>query len=101
MQREESLLIPFLALIIALVFAVGSVAWNLINPPPMTGTITGKNHHPAYYPADAKTPEVFVLAITDPAGKCCSSWVVSEDRWGLYEVGDTVEWWPRFVKGDF
>lgn len=100
MHYRESLLFPFLLLVVVFVFAIGTVALNLIDPPPMVGIVTDKDRHPAYYPVDANTPEVFVLAITDSAGHRCSSWVVSEERWNLYNVGDPVEWWPKFRKED-
>lgn len=87
----------FAVLILLLILAVAT-GWTLkvLNLPPITGHISDKDRHPAYYPATLNTPEVFVLAITDDSGNRCVSWRVSEERWHLYEVGDDVTWWPRW-----
>ena len=100
MRRKDSftLLIAFVITVILIVMLL--LAFHMINPPPMTGHVINKNHHPAYSPVDTNTPEVFVLAITDDSGKRCASWIVSEDRGDLYEVGEPVEWLPRFSKED-
>lgn len=86
------------ALFIFLVVLVVAAGWTLhvLNFPPITGRVTSKTHHPAYYPATSSTPEVFVLAITDDSGNRCATWRVSEDRWNLYDVGDEVNWFPKW-----
>ena len=98
MHYQNQMLTTVIALVSTIVFATGAIALNIIDPPPMTGYITDKDHHPAYYPVDSNTPEVYVLAITDVAGRRCVSWVVSKERWELYSVGDIVNWIPKLSK---
>lgn len=100
MRRKDSFTLLIAFVITVILIAMLLLAFHMINPPPMTGRVINKNHHPAYFPVDMSTPEVFVLAITDDSGKWCASWIVSEDRWNLYDIGDTVEWLPRFAGED-
>lgn len=98
MQRKD-----LLVLLVAFVFTITLflaiwAAFEIINPPPITGYISGKNRYLAYFPADVNTPEVFHLAITDDSGKLGASWIVSEERWNLYEIGDQVGWLPKYSK---
>ena len=84
-------------LIFSVVFFGLSVSLLVIDPPPMTGHVTSKDCHPAYYPVDDKTPMIYVIGITN--GNRGVSWVVSEERYQLYEVGDAVSRLPKF-KGE-
>lgn len=98
MRYRDSLPFWVIFLILTIILTTFSFVYTIIDPPPMTGTITNKNHHPAYFPATTQTPEVYVLAITN--GNRCVSWVVDEKRWDLYEVGDEVGLLPRFLGED-
>lgn len=87
-----------LALMLSALFFAGSIALLVINPPPMTGYVSSKNHHPKYFPATHSTPEVYTIGITDVHGQRSVTWIVDEQVWGLYEVGDEVGYLPRTEK---
>lgn len=76
--------------IISLIVAIGLGLYMLTNPPPLTGRISGKDYHPSSYPVMADTPWVHVLTITTQDGKQSCSWIVNEDTYNSYSVGDNV-----------
>lgn len=100
MRQGDSFTLFLAFMLTIIVMIIMMVVYHFIAPPPMTGYIADKEHYPAYFPTDDPTPEVFVLVITDDSGKRYVSWIVSEERWNLYEIGDRVEWLPRFKKED-
>lgn len=77
--------------ICSLIVAIGLAVYTFSNPPPMTGHISGKNYHPASYPVSTDTPMVYVLTITGEDGKQGCTWVVDEDTYNSYSVGDSVK----------
>lgn len=77
--------------IILTLAAAGYAAYMFTNPPPMTGHISGKTYHPAYFPALDDTPWVRVLTITSADGTRSCTWVVDEDTYNSYSVGDNVK----------
>ena len=77
--------------IISLIVAVLLVTYLSSNPPPMTGYISEKTYHPASFPARDDTPWVHVLSITSKDGTRACSWVVDEDTYNSYSVGDNVK----------
>ena len=77
--------------IIALLMAALLVTYMSSNPPPMTGHISEKAYHPAHFPARDDTPLVHVLTITSADGTRACSWVVDEDTYNSYSVGDSVK----------
>lgn len=77
--------------IVSLIVVIGLAVYMLSNPPPMTGHISDKAYHPASYPVTAETPWVHVLTITSPDSKQACTWVVNEDTYNSYSVGDTVK----------
>ena len=82
--------IAVIAVILIVVVAL-SAAYKVSNPPPMTGHISEKTYHPASYPARDDTPWVRVLTITSADGTRACSWVVDEDTYNRYSVGDNVK----------
>lgn len=77
--------------IVSLIVAIGLALYSFSNPPPMTGHISGKNHHPVSYPVTADTPWVYVLSITNPDSRQACTWIVDEDTYDSYSVGDDVK----------
>ena len=76
--------------IVALIVAIGLALYTFTNPPPLTGHISGKDYHPSSYPVTVDTPWVHVLTITTQDGKQSCSWVVDEDTYNSYSIGDSV-----------
>lgn len=83
-------IISIICLGLALVFLVGTFYLLVCNPAPMTGHIDCKNHHPAYFPADDDTPWVYTLGITSTDGRRSTVWVVDENTYYRYSIGDQV-----------
>lgn len=85
--------------IIILLLAVGVALFGgylaHTNPPPMTGYIDGKSYHPAYFPADERTPWVYALGITSEDGRQATTWIVDKETYDRYVVGQRVERWVR------
>ena len=89
---------PKIMLALLLILAVVAVllSFRLIPCPiPMTGYITEKTYHPAYYPADDRTPWVYCIVIQDEAASRCISWQVTKAAYDRYTVGQHVQkgWW--------
>lgn len=87
----------FVTIGIVAVVAIGGIilAYNAPRLPPMSGYISEKDIHPAYYPAFPDTPYVKVLVITGTDGRHHCSWVVDDETYDLYCVGDPVTKWVR------
>lgn len=84
---------------IVAVIAIGAIvfAYNAPRLPPMSGYISGKDIHPEYYPVYPDTPYVKVLVITGTDGQHHCTWVVDDETYDLYCVGDNVTRWVRKV----
>lgn len=78
-----------------MVVAVGLSAYESTNPPPMTGHISEKVHHPASFPARNDTPWVYVLTITSKGGSRACTWTVDAETFERYSVGDQVKHWRK------
>ena len=87
---SNDIIISIICLGLALVFLVGTFYLLTVNPSPMTGYIDSKTHHPAYFPANDDTPWVYSLGITSTDGKRSTVWVVDENTYYRYSVGDKV-----------
>lgn len=89
---------PKIMLAVLLILAVMAVVLSCYAascPIPMTGYVTEKTYHPAYYPADHKTPWVYCVVIQDETATRCTSWQVPQDVYDRYTVGQYVKkgWW--------
>ena len=87
---SNDIIISIICLVLALVFVAGSIYLLAVNPAPMTGYIDCKTHHPKYFPADDDTPWVYTLGITSTDGRRSTVWVVDENTFYRYSVGDKV-----------
>lgn len=80
------------AAVIALVLFVVLITTGVQarNAPPMDGYVTRKSHHPKYYPAFPDTPWVYCIGVTSSDKQRACSWIVDEDTYISYRVGDTI-----------
>lgn len=62
---------------------------------PMTGYIDSKTVHPQYYPANHTTPLVYALGITSEDGRRATTWIVDEETYNAYTLGDEVRRWQK------
>lgn len=88
---SNDIIISIICLVLALVFVAGSIYLLAINPAPMTGYIDSKTHHPKYFPATDDTPWVYTLGITSTDGRRSTVWVVDENTYYRYSIGDLVK----------
>lgn len=91
-------LAPRIMLAVLLILAAMAVllsCYAASKPVPMTGYITDKTYHPAYFPADYDTPWVYCLVIQDETATKCTSWQVSKEVYERYAIGQHVVkgWW--------
>lgn len=88
---SKQIIIASTALLLALIFAAAATYLEIVNPAPMTGWVDNKTYHPAYYPVDSNTPWVYVLGITSTDGRRATTWIVSQEVYESYSVGDLVK----------
>lgn len=88
---SNDLIISIICLVLAVVFVAGSIYLLAANPAPMTGRIDSKTHHPKYFPANDDTPWVYALGITSTDGKRSTVWIVNENTYYRYSIGDQVK----------
>ncbi len=88
---DKRIVIASIALLLALVFAAAATYLEIVNPAPMTGYIDCKTYHPAYYPADIHTPWIYSLGITSTDGRRATTWIVSQEVYESYSVGNLVK----------
>lgn len=88
---SNDIIISAICLVLALTFVAGTIYLLAGNPAPMTGHIDCKHHHPKYFPANDDTPWVYTLGITSTDGRRSTVWVVDEDTYYRYSIGDKVK----------
>ena len=87
---SKDIIISIICLVLALAFLAGSVYLLAGNPAPMTGHIDSKKYHPARFPVEEDTPWVYALGITSTDGRQATTWIVDEETYNRYSVGDMV-----------
>ena len=92
---SNDIIISVICLALALIFVTGTIYLLAVNPAPMTGYIDCKTHHPAYFPANYETPWVYTLGITSTDGQRSTVWVVDENTYYRYNIGDKVKRWRK------
>lgn len=76
------------ALVLAVVFIIACIQAK--DNPPIDGYVTRKTHHPAYYPVFSGTPWVYCIGITSNDRQRACSWIVDEDTYNSYRIGDAI-----------
>ena len=94
-RKDIAFLFATMAAIVVIVIVAIVIAYNAPRVPPVSGYISAKNIHPEYYPAFPDTPYVNVLVITGKDGRHHYTWVVDDETYDLYRVGDNVTKWVR------
>lgn len=88
---SKGIIISIICVVLALAFVAGTIYLLAANPAPMTGHIDSKNYHPAYFPVNDDTPWVYALGITSTDGRRATSWIVDEETYNRYSIGDLVK----------
>lgn len=88
---SKDIIISIICLVFVLAFLAGTIYLLAGNLAPMTGHIDSKTYHPAYFPVDDDTPWVYSLGITSTDGHRATSWIVDEETFNRYSVGDLVK----------
>lgn len=90
-MTDRAAKILLVALIVLALIALLMSIYKATAPVPLTGYVTEKTYHPAYFPATAETPWVYCVVIQDEEARCCTAWQVPKAVYDRYTVGQHVQ----------